>query len=53
MSDQPKEKRHVPDGKSKFMTTRRKEPSKTGFVGYEVIWEPPHKVVEYTIPKKP
>jgi hypothetical protein len=53
MSDQPKEKRDVPDGKSRFMTTRRKKPSKTGFVGYEAIWEPFHKEVEYTTPKKP
>jgi hypothetical protein len=53
MSDQPKEKRLVPDGKSKFMTTRRKEPTKTGYVGYEVVWEPFHTVVEYTTPKRP
>ena len=53
MSDLPKEKPPVPDGKSRFMTTRRKEPSKTGFVGYDAVWEPFHKVVEYTTPKKP
>ena len=53
MSNQPKQKRDVPDGKSRFMTTRRKEPSKSGFVGYEVSWEPFHKEVEDTTPKKP
>ena len=53
MSEQPKEKRDVPDGKSRFMKTTRKKPSKTGFIGYEVVWEPFHKEVEYTIPKKP
>jgi hypothetical protein len=53
MSDQPKEKRPVPEGKSRFMTTRRKEPSETGFVGYETTWEPFQKEVEYTTPKKP
>ena len=53
MSDKLKEKRDVPDGKSRFMTTRRKEPTETGFVGYEATWEPFHKEVEYTTPKKP
>jgi hypothetical protein len=53
MSDQKKEKRDVPDGKSRFMTTRRKKPSKTGFVGYEATWEPFHKEVKYTTPKRP
>ena len=53
MSDKPKEKRDVPDGKSRFMTTCRKEPTETGFVGYEATWEPFHKEVEYTTPKKP
>ena len=53
MSDQPKEKPPVPDGKARFMTTRRKEPTKTGYVGYEVEWEPFHKVTEYTTPKRP
>mgnify|MGYP001369893001 CR=1 FL=1 len=51
MSEQPKEKRDVPDGKSRFMKTTRKKPSKTGFIGYEAIWEPFHKEVEYTTPK--
>jgi hypothetical protein len=53
MSDQPKEKRPVPEGKSRFMTTRQKKPTKTGYVGYEVGWEPFHKVADYTIPKRP
>ena len=53
MSDQTIKKREVPDGKSRFMTTRRKKPSETGFVGYEAIWEPFHKEAEYTTPKKP
>ena len=53
MSDQPKEKRRVPEGKSRFMTTRQKAVSEEGFVGYEVTWEPFQKEVEYTTPKKP
>lgn len=53
MSNQPKEKRPVPEGKSRFMTTRQKAPSEKGFVGYETIWEPFQKEVPYTTPKKP
>jgi len=53
MSDQPKEKRPVPEGKSRFMTTRQKAPNEKGFVGYETTWEPFQKEVEYTTPKKP
>jgi len=51
--DQPKTPVQVPEGKSRFMTTRRKEASEKGFVGYETIWEPRQKEVEYTTPKKP
>ncbi|MBT3767061.1 MAG: hypothetical protein HOB79_04320 [Rhodospirillaceae bacterium] len=53
MSDQPKEKPPVPEGKSRFLTTRQKEPNEKGFVGYETTWEPFQKEVEYTTPKKP
>ncbi|NQV56866.1 MAG: hypothetical protein HQ503_13485 [Rhodospirillales bacterium] len=53
MSDQTKTKPEVPEGKSRFMTTRRKEPTEKGFVGYETIWEPRQKEVEYTTPKRP
>jgi hypothetical protein len=53
MSEAPKKRPKVPEGKSRFVTTRQKEPNEKGFVGYETIWEPPHKVVEYTTPKKP
>ena len=53
MSDQPKEKRPVPEGKSRFMTTRQKAPNEKGFVGYETTWEPFQKEVEYATPKKP
>ncbi len=53
MSTQKKERPDVPDGKSRFMTTSRKKPTKTGFIGYDAIWEPFHKEVEYTTPKKP
>ena len=53
MSDQPKEKLPVPEGKSRFMTTRQKAPNEKGFIGYETTWEPFQKEVEYTTPKKP
>jgi hypothetical protein len=44
---------NVPDGKSRFVTTRQKEPNEKGFVGYETVWEPFQKEVEYETPKKP
>jgi hypothetical protein len=53
MSDQPKEKLPVPDGKSRFLTTSQNEPNEKGFVGYTTTWEPFQKEVEYTTPKKP
>lgn len=53
MSDAPKGKPKVPEGKSRFMTTRQKEPTEKGFIGYETTWESFQKEVEYTTPKKP
>ena len=53
MSAQPKSRPKVPEGKSRYMVTRQKEPTDKGFVGYDVIWDDFHKVVEYTTPKKP
>ena len=53
MSDEPKTKPQVPEGKSRFMTTRQKKTSEKGFVGYETTWEPFQKEVEYTTPKRP
>ncbi len=43
----------VPDGKSRFVTTRQKEPNEKGFVGYETVWEPMQKEAEYQTPKRP
>ena len=48
-----KPKPKVPDGKTAYYTTRQKEPTDKGFVGYETIWKPFQKEVEYTTPKKP
>jgi len=43
----------VPPCKVRFMETRPLPPTETGFVGFETIWEPFHKEVEYTIPERP
>jgi len=52
MSEQ-KSKPKVPDGKSRFFKTRQNEPNEKGFVGFETVWEPFQKEVEYTTPKRP
>ncbi len=46
-------KAKIADSKTRFFTTRQMEPNEKGYVGYETIWEPFHKEVEYTTPKKP
>ena len=43
----------VPDGQTRFYTTRPKAPNEKGFVGYETDWIPFQKEVEYKTPKKP
>jgi hypothetical protein len=43
----------VPDGHTRFYTTRQKAPSEKGFVGYETVWKPFQKEVEYKTPKAP
>jgi hypothetical protein len=43
----------VPDGHARFVTTRQKEPSEKGFVGYETVWEQFQKEAKYETPKKP
>ncbi len=43
----------VPDGNSRYLTTRQMKPTESGHVGYETIWEPFQKEAEYTTPKKP
>lgn len=43
----------VPDGHTRFLTTRQKEPNAKGYVGYETIWESFQKEVPYETPKKP
>ena len=53
MSDAPKTRPKVPDGKSRFLTTRQMQANEKGYVGYDTIWESFQKVVPYTTPKKP
>lgn len=53
MSEPTKERPKVPEGKSKYFTTRQKAPTEKGFVGYETTWESWQKEVEYTTPKRP
>lgn len=43
----------VPDGHSRFLTTRQMPANEKGFVGYETIWETFQKVAEYKTPKQP
>ena len=52
MSDQ-KPVTKVPDGQTPFYTTRQKAPDPKGFVGFDTVWKPFHKEVEYKTPKKP
>ena len=53
MSEQKKTRPEVPDGKARFVVTRQMKPNEKGFVGYETIWEPFQKEVEYQTPKRP
>lgn len=43
----------VPTGKARFLETRQMEPNEKGFVGYETVWEPFQREVEYQTPKRP
>ena len=53
MSEAKKERPKVPEGKSRFVVTRQKKANAKGFVGYETIWEPFQKEVDYETPKTP
>lgn len=43
----------VPDGQTPYYITRQMAPNEKGFVGYETIWKPFQKEVEYKTPKQP
>ncbi len=53
MSDPKTTRPKVPEGKSRFLTTRQKEATDKGFVGYETIWESFQKEKPYETPKRP
>ena len=53
MSAEKKERPKVPEGKARYVVTRQKQANEKGFVGYETIWEPFQKEVEYKTPKAP
>jgi len=53
MSDAPKARPKVPEGKSRFLLTRQKSATATGYVGYDTIWDSFQKEVPYSTPKKP
>ena len=53
MSDAPRTRPQIPEGKSRYLTTRQKQANEKGYVGYETIWEAFQKEVKYTTPKRP
>jgi hypothetical protein len=53
MGEQKSTPTKVPDGKSRFVTTRQKAPNEKGFIGYETVWEPFQKEAEYKTPRRP
>ncbi len=53
MSEPKKERPKVPEGHSRFFTTKQKAPTDKGYIGYETTWEPWQKEVPYTTPKRP
>jgi hypothetical protein len=52
MSEQ-KARPKVPEGKTRYLTTRQKEANEKGYVGYDTIWESFQKEAEYQKPKAP
>lgn len=53
MSEPAKTRPKVPEGEAQYVKTRQMEPNEKGFVGYETVWKPFHKEVEYKTPKTP
>lgn len=53
MSEQATTRPKVPEGQSRYLITRQKEPNKKGYVGYDTIWESFQKENEYKTPKRP
>lgn len=53
MSEQKNTRPKIADGKTRFLTTRQKEATEKGFVGYDTIWDEFQKTVDYQTPSKP
>ena len=53
MSEQPKTRPKVPEGKARFVTTRQKKPCDPDRRKRLRSWEPFQKEVKYTTPKRP
>jgi hypothetical protein len=53
MSEAPKTRPVVPEGKARFLTTTQMKANKKGYVGYQTTWEAFQKEVPYQTPKKP
>lgn len=53
MSAAPKTRTPVPEGKSRYLTTRQKPANEKGYIGYDTIWESFQKEATYTTPKRP
>lgn len=53
MSEAPKTRPKVPEGKAQFVITRQMKANEKGFVGYETIWESFQKEEKYSTPKRP
>ena len=43
----------VPEGHTRFLTTKQRKPNEKGFVGYDTIWDSFQKEAKYETPKKP
>ncbi len=53
MSDAPKIRPKVPEGKTRFVTTTQKEANEKGYIGYTTTWVSFQKEVPYITPKRP
>ena len=53
MSDHKPPPAKVPDGVTRYVTTRQMAPNEKGFVGFETVWKPFQKEAVYKTPKKP
>ena len=53
MSEPSKTRPEVPEGKTALLTTRQKKATKTGYIGYDTIWESFQTEAEYKTPEAP